>query len=86
MAGGCSSSSQSISRRKDGRDTNTYKDIEFTNQFDKNGKDIRPSKIQFYLETDASKAGWGANFHGIKTGGRWTGKESLDHSSNFTSF
>ena len=36
MAGGCSSSSQSISRRKDGRDTNTYKDIEFTNQFDKN--------------------------------------------------
>jgi glycyl-tRNA synthetase beta chain len=35
-AGGCSSSSQSISRRKDGRDTNTYKDIEFTNQFDKN--------------------------------------------------
>jgi hypothetical protein len=28
------------------------------NIFDKNGKDIRPSKIQFYLETDASKAGW----------------------------
>ena len=26
--------------------------------FDKNGKDIRPSKIQFYLKTDASKAGW----------------------------
>jgi hypothetical protein len=49
------------------------------NIFDKNGKDIRPSKIQFYLETDASKADWGANFHGIKTGGRWTGKVSLDH-------
>jgi hypothetical protein len=26
------------------------------NIFDKNGKDIRPSKIQFYLETDASFA------------------------------
>lgn len=45
----------------------------------KNGKNIRPGKIQYYLETDASKLGWGANFHGKRTGGRWTKTESLLH-------
>ena len=41
-----------------------------------NGKNIRPRKIEHYIETDASKAGWGAQFEGTKTGGRWTKSES----------
>jgi glycyl-tRNA synthetase beta chain len=36
MAGGCNHSSKGISRRTDGSDINTYRDIEFTNQFDEN--------------------------------------------------
>lgn len=45
----------------------------------KNGKDIRPSKISGYLETDASKSGWGATFEGVDTGGRWIEQESCLH-------
>ena len=45
----------------------------------KNGKDIRPGKISNYIETDASKIGWGALFEGTTTGGRWTEQESLLH-------
>ena len=44
-----------------------------------NGKDIRPCKIECYIETDASKAGWGANFEGITTGGRWSEDECKLH-------
>ena len=45
----------------------------------KNGKWIRLPKIDIYLETDASKSGWGANLDGVTTGGRWTQSESLLH-------
>lgn len=45
----------------------------------KNGKWIWNPQIDFYLETDASKSGWGANFNGVSTGGRWTMKESFLH-------
>ncbi|XP_063419548.1 uncharacterized protein LOC134703355 [Mytilus trossulus] len=45
----------------------------------KNGKDIRPSKVSCYLETDASKSGWGATFEGVETGGRWIQQESCLH-------
>ena len=49
------------------------------NIVNKNGKDIRPGKIELYIETDASKLGWGANFEGRKTGGRWSKNESGLH-------
>lgn len=45
----------------------------------KNEKWIRDPKVDFYLETDASKAGWGANLNGKTTGGRWSETESVLH-------
>lgn len=45
----------------------------------KNGKWIRDPKVDVYLETDASKAGWGANLNGKTTGGRWSETESVLH-------
>ena len=45
----------------------------------KNGKWIRDPKIDIYIETDASKAGWGANLDGTTTGGRWSVAESVFH-------
>ena len=44
-----------------------------------NGKPIRPEKITIYIETDASNKGWGANFKGKTTGGRWIQNESMQH-------
>jgi hypothetical protein len=35
-----------------------------------NGKSIRKGLIDFFIETDASKNGWGAYFNGKFTGGR----------------
>lgn len=49
------------------------------NIVNKNGKDIRPGKIEHYIETDASKLGWGANFEDSKTGGWWSQNESGLH-------
>ncbi|XP_052694156.1 uncharacterized protein LOC128172399 isoform X2 [Crassostrea angulata] len=45
----------------------------------RNGKWIRDPKVDIYLETDASKAGWGANLNGKITGGRWSKTESVLH-------
>lgn len=45
----------------------------------KNEKWIRDPKVDVYLETDASKAGWGANLNGKTTGGRWSETESVLH-------
>lgn len=44
-----------------------------------NGKWIRFPKIDMYLETDASNAGWGASLNGIKTSGRWSEAEASLH-------
>lgn len=41
-----------------------------------NGKWIRFPKIDMYLETDASNAGWGASLNGINTSGRWSEAEA----------
>lgn len=45
----------------------------------KNGRWIRDPKVDVYLETDTSKAGWGANLNGKTTGGRWSESESVLH-------
>lgn len=51
---------------------------------DYNGKIIRPSAPQIYIESDASLIGWGAilkdgNFTQNSTQGRWNARESLLH-------
>lgn len=46
---------------------------------EKNGSDIRPPKIEYYLETDSSKSGWGAAFQGENANGRWTESEAKLH-------
>ena len=44
-----------------------------------NGKPIRPSPVQFWIETDASLQGWGACLDDKTSGGRWTNMESTYH-------
>ena len=45
----------------------------------KGSKHISHGKPTVCLNTDASKAGWGAVRDGEKTGGRWTASEAEDH-------
>lgn len=45
----------------------------------KNRDWIRDPKVIVHLETDASKAGQGADLNGITTGGRWSETESVLH-------
>ena len=40
-----------------------------------NGESIRKSPIEFFIETDASKNGWGAYFNGKFVRGRWSSLE-----------
>lgn len=44
-----------------------------------NGKPIRPNPVDCWLECDASLEGWGSNFNGQTTGGRWSLEESSRH-------
>ena len=44
-----------------------------------NEKSIRKGPIDFFIETDASKNGWGACFNGKFAGGRWSSLESTNH-------
>lgn len=46
--------------------------IKKENKTPRNGKWIRDPKVDIYLETDVSKAGWGGNLNGKITGGRWS--------------
>ena len=42
-------------------------------------KNIRAPPVDLVIAMDASKAGWGAHFNGLSTGGHWTESESLLH-------
>lgn len=44
-----------------------------------NGKPIRPESVKYWLETDASRKGWGACFGNLTASGRWTIQESNYH-------
>jgi len=43
------------------------------------GTFFRKSPIDFFIDTDASKNGWGAYFNGKFAGGRWSSLESTNH-------
>ena len=43
-----------------------------------NGKSIRKTPIEFFIETDASKNGWGAYLNGKFAGGRWSSLKSTN--------
>ena len=45
----------------------------------KNGKLIRQTDVDCWVETDASLEGWGAKFNEKQIGGRWSRLESLNH-------
>ena len=44
-----------------------------------NGKSVLTSQPEMFLQTDASKKGWGAHCQGISTGGAWSYQEQILH-------
>ena len=44
-----------------------------------NGSSLKPPSSFLTIQTDASKLGWGAVCHGVRTGGPWTYEESQFH-------
>ena len=44
-----------------------------------NGSSLKPPSRFLKIQTDASKLGWGAVCHGVRTGGPWTYEESQFH-------